>query len=94
MNCVAKYIGKTEKFGVNPGELREISLKTYETEHGSPYIWVKALDGGDYLMPYHSMVSLLRDWEFMEYGLEDEVQNDLEAEWAETYIIEGAVCGR
>lgn len=92
MDCVAKYIGKTSKFGVNPGEIHEISLNTYETEHGSPYIWVKTLDRSSYLMPFVSVNAMLYAWQFIEDEYEGErEQDELEESWEEMYMVSGAV---
>ena len=92
MRAIAKYIGKTEKLGVKPGEIHLVDLNTYQNEHGAPYLWVLALDCDEYLMPFVSVDAVLHSWAFIEDDGEAEREQDkLEDEWFETYYPGGAV---
>ena len=90
MRCTAKYIGKTTKFGVNPGEFHEISLNTYETAHGSPHIWIQTLDSRDYLMPFASVSAMLNEWAFIAGEERTEFdQRAVEEDWMKLYVPGG-----
>ena len=45
----AKYIGMTPMFGVQPGEIREIDVYTINSEHGTPYLWVRTVDTEEFM---------------------------------------------
>ena len=60
----AKYRGVRPMFGVERGKQYTMELRTYSSEHGQPYLWVRIQELPDYLMPYESMLALLQEWDF------------------------------
>lgn len=92
MRVIARYIGKTEKLGVKPGEIHPIELNTYPTGNETPLLWVRAEDCDEYLMPFVSVNAMLRAWEPIEdEDTAERDQNMLEDEWLETYYPGAAV---
>lgn len=85
----AKYIGMAPMFGVQPGEIREIDVFTINSEHGTPYIWVKTKDADEYMMPYVSVLAMLSDWRFSE-RLDSQTSNikqeELVDRWLDVYV--------
>ena len=41
MRCMAKYNG-VDLFGVKGGTIQDIEIYTIQSEHGTPYLWVRA----------------------------------------------------
>lgn len=85
----AKYIGMTPMFGVQPGEIREIDVYTINSEHGTPYLWVRTVDTEEFMMPYVSVLAMLGDWRFSE-RLDKETcevaQEELLERWLDVYV--------
>lgn len=87
MRFKAEYIAGREKLGVCPGEVHDIELNTYNTAHGSPYLWVQVVDGkSDYLMPFGSLLAFTDQWKIQVSGYEVSDQHALEDAWLEMYV--------
>ena len=88
MRCKAKYIGAQKRFGVLPGRVHEIDLFTINSEHGTPYLWVRVSGYPQYMMPYVDMIALLSEWQFSDAFYGDEIrlsQEDVTERWMEIY---------
>ncbi len=72
MICKAKYTGLYPALGVIKGTTYTLELRTYNSEHGAPYLWVRIEELPAYMMPYESMLALLMDWEFTVQSRDDE----------------------
>lgn len=72
MICKAKYTGLYPALGVIKGTTYTLELRTYNSEHGAPYLWVRIAELPAYMMPYESMLALLTDWEFVLQPGDDE----------------------
>lgn len=98
MRCMAKYNG-VDLFGVKGGTIQDIEIYTIQSEHGTPYLWVRANAHPEYMMPYVDMVALLHEWEFRaeyrESGItapwenESVSQEELIDRWLEIYTPSG-----
>ena len=87
MRFKAEYMAGYEKLGVRPGEVHEIELNTYNTAHGSPYLWVQVVDSkSDYLMPFGSLIAFSDQWHIIPNGYEVSDQHALEDAWLEMYV--------
>lgn len=76
-------------FGVTPGEIREIDIFTINSEHGTPYLWVRTVDTHEYMMPYVSVLAMLSEWRFSERMDRDDGhigQEELVERWMDVYV--------
>ena len=64
MTSRAKYRGLRPVFGVEKNRTYTLEMRTYTSEHGEPYMWVRIEELPAYLMPYESIGALLTEWDF------------------------------
>ena len=95
MRCTARYTGTHPMLGVQHGNTYTLDIQTYSSEHGTPYLWVRAQEAPQYLMPYESMVVLMMDWDFRTHVTERDTPYldhlDLVDAWLDVYMPGEAV---
>ena len=91
MRCKAMYTGPEDRFGAKCRSIYEIDVFTINSDHGTPYLWVRIPDCPEYMMPYVNILALMDDWWFSTTFDESELhprQDELVRRWLDIYTPE------